>query len=159
MCLGDKSRVRVSLTRVWVGFGCQMSGFVRVRVIFVGFSGFSGVVKFLKFWLFLMHFYARTFFKLQKIYNLKKKFEKKNFIWWKPSSFLEKNFNWEILRFFRQKWPLFWSKFLYFGYPENILGFECQVLGRDRYRPLGFGSGLGGIKCRVFVFSGPLTHH
>ena len=42
-------RVRVSLTRVWVGFGCQMSGFVRVRVIFVGFSGFSGVEKFLKF--------------------------------------------------------------------------------------------------------------
>ena len=42
-------RVRVSLTRVQVGFGCQMSGFVRVRVIFVGFSGFSGVEKFLKF--------------------------------------------------------------------------------------------------------------
>ena len=88
-------RVRVSLTRVWVEFGCQMSGFVRVRVIFVGFSGFSGVEKFLKFWpllLFLMHFYAWIFFKLQKIYNFEKNNVKKKFHLMKNLVLFGKNF-------------------------------------------------------------------
>ena len=88
-------RVRVSLTRVRVGFGCQMSGFVRVWVIFVGFSGFSGVEKFLKFWpllLFLMHFYAWIFFKLQKIYNFEKNNVKKKFHLMKNLVLFGKNF-------------------------------------------------------------------
>ena len=97
MCSGFKSRgrVRVSLTRVRVGFGCQMSGFVWVRVIFVGFSGFSGVEKFLKFWpllLFLMHFYAWIFFKLQKIYNFEKNNVKKKFHLMKNLVLFGKNF-------------------------------------------------------------------
>ena len=90
---------------------------------------------------------------------------KKNFIWWKTSSFLGKIFNGKILRFFRQKWPLFWSKFLYFGYPENILGFRVLNVGFRvgfGYRPLGFGLGSGGLKCRVYpsgfrVFGSPDT--
>ena len=109
-----------------------------------------------------MHEYFSNF---KKFIILKKIMWKKNFIWWKTSSFLGKIFNGKILRFFRQKWPLFWSKFLYFGYPENISGFRVLNVGFRvgfGYRPLGFGSGSGGLKCRVYpsgfrVFGSPDT--
>ena len=97
-----------------------------------------------------MHEYFSNF---KKFIILKKIMWKKNFIWWKTSSFLGKIFNGKILRFFRQKWPLFWSKFLYFGYPENISGFRVLNVGFQvgfGYRPLGFRSGSGGLKCRVY---------
>ena len=105
------------------------------------------------------------FSNFKKFIILKKIMWKKNFIWWKTSSFLGKIFNGKILRFFRQKWPLFWSKFLYFGYPENISGFRVLNVGFRvgfGYRPLGFGSGSGGLKCRVYpsgfrVFGSPDT--
>ena len=109
-----------------------------------------------------MHEYFSNF---KKFIILKKIMWKKNFIWWKTSSFLGKIFNGKILRFFRQKWPLFWSKFLYFGYPENISGFRVLNVGFRvgfGYRPLGFRLGSGGLKCRVYpsgfrVFGSPDT--
>ena len=80
---------------------------------------------------------------------------KKNFIWWKTSSFLGKIFNGKILKFFRQKWPLFWSKFLYFGYPENISGFWVLNVGFRvlvRFQFSGSGSKKVGLFPRVSGF-------
>ena len=61
---------------------------------------------------------------------------------------------------------VFFKNLAYILEPENISGFRVLNAGFRvgfGYQPLGFGSGSGGLKCRVyppgFGFSGTRDHH